>query len=129
MKLRLSTLTLALAGVVAAFTTVARAQPSPAYEALRYDEDFSVLRDPARRTDPLDVLKFIPLDAASDRWLTLGGESRSRYEYFSHEYELNPLQLKLIIDVALFYDKADENMFRLTQKAANGDQVYVGLSD
>ena len=48
------------------------------------------------------------------------------YQYFSHEYELNPLQLKLIIDVALFYDKADEKMFRLSQKAANGDQVYVG---
>ena len=48
------------------------------------------------------------------------------YKYYSQQYELNPLQLKLIIDVAIYYDKAQEKMFQLTQKAANADQIAVG---
>lgn len=51
------------------------------------------------------------------------------YDFFSHEYELNPLQLKLIIDVALYYDKADDKMFSLTQTASNANQVYVVWCD
>ncbi len=54
------------------------------YKPLRYDEDFSVLRDPSKRDDPLDGLKFIPLSSAADDWLTFGGEGRLRYEYYRH---------------------------------------------
>lgn len=53
----------------------------PAYRKLRYEEDWSVLRDPARRTEPLDRLKYIPLTADDWAWLSLGGEIRERYEY------------------------------------------------
>lgn len=54
------------------------------FKALRYDEDYSSLRNGPPPADALERLKFIPLDDAGDAWLTLGGESRSRYEYFSH---------------------------------------------
>jgi len=61
-----------------------RAQEPPAYRALRYDEDWRYLRDPARAIDPLDALKYIPLDEPGEAWLSFGGEARERYEHF-HE--------------------------------------------
>jgi hypothetical protein len=54
----------------------------PPYQQQRYDEDWSYLRDPERRTDPLDRLKYISLN--DNGWyVSLGGEARWRYEYFS----------------------------------------------
>ncbi|MDX2131585.1 MAG: alginate export family protein [Planctomycetota bacterium] len=55
----------------------------PPFRLFRYDEDYSYLADPARRTSPLDSLKYIPLDDSGDITLSLGGEARSRYEYSS----------------------------------------------
>src|SRR5262245_43864362 len=54
----------------------------PPYQQQRYDEDWSYLKEPERRTDRLDPLKYIPLN---DRgwYVSLGGEARWRYEYFS----------------------------------------------
>ncbi len=54
----------------------------PPYRLLRYDEDYSYLRDPARRTDFWDSVKYIPLDAEGSWYLSVGGEARERYEYF-----------------------------------------------
>jgi hypothetical protein len=59
--------------------------PSPApppYRQQRYDEDWSYLRNTELQTDSLDRLKYIPLN---DRgwYVSLGGEARARYEYFS----------------------------------------------
>ena len=54
---------------------------APAYKALRYDEDYSYLREPGARSDIWDPLKFIRLDLQSGSYLTLGGEIRQRYEY------------------------------------------------
>lgn len=51
---------------------------------LRYDEDYSLLRNGPTAANFGERLKFIPLDATGDAWLTFGGESRSRYEYFRH---------------------------------------------
>lgn len=48
----------------------------------RYDEDYAFLRDPARRTEPLDGLKFVPLGQDPAWYLSIGGEARMRYEYF-----------------------------------------------
>ncbi|HVY69932.1 MAG TPA: alginate export family protein, partial [Verrucomicrobiae bacterium] len=56
----------------------------PPFKQLRYDEDYSYLLDPSRRAEFLDALKFIPLNAWGDSYLTLGGEIRERYEYY-HE--------------------------------------------
>lgn len=59
------------------------ASPSPPpFKPLRYDENYSYLQDPSRRTDWLDPIKYIPFSTNGDWYLTLGGEIRERYEYY-----------------------------------------------
>ncbi len=55
------------------------------YKDLRYVEDFSYLKDTALRTEGLDKLKFIPLSTNKTSYLTLGDESRLRFEYYHNE--------------------------------------------
>ena len=74
--------------VCAVVVSEAAAQPAdstepassrPQYQSLRYEEDWSALRDRSQRTDFWDPVKYIPLKA--DGWyLSLGGEGRVRYE-------------------------------------------------
>ncbi len=59
-----------LDGSPAGFGPVAR------YGASRWAEDWSVLRDPALRSDAFDPLKFIALNRSDSVYLTLSGESR-----------------------------------------------------
>jgi hypothetical protein len=55
--------------------------PRPQYQSIRYEEDWSVLRDHSQRTDPWDSVKYLAL--TEDGWyLSLGGEGRLRYEAF-----------------------------------------------
>ena len=54
----------------------------PSYQSLRFEEDYRYLRDPARRTDVWDVIKYVPLRDDGAWYLSLGGELRERYEYF-----------------------------------------------
>ena len=55
----------------------------PALRTTRQDEDYAYLRDPAHRTGAWwEPWKYLPLDAAGDTYLTIGGELRSRYEVF-----------------------------------------------
>ena len=54
------------------------------YSTVRWDEDYGYLKDPARRTDFLDPIKYIPIDDQPDWYLSLGGQVRDRYEYFHH---------------------------------------------
>src|SRR6516164_6024992 len=54
----------------------------PAYKLLRYDEDYSYLKDPSRRTDFWDPIKYIPLCCREDWYLSFGGEVRERYEFY-----------------------------------------------
>ncbi len=56
----------------------------PPYQLNRADEDYSYLRDPTRRTDFWDFLKYIPLNAPGSWYLSLGGEARERFEYFKN---------------------------------------------
>ena len=58
--------------------------PPPTYKYLRYDEDYSYLKNPVCRTDPLDPLKFIALNPKGDWFLSLGGEARENVEYFQN---------------------------------------------
>src|SRR5215813_3045931 len=61
----------------------ASSPPSPPpFQPLRYDEDWSYLGDESRRSEWLDRLKYIPLNERG-WYLSLGGEARFRYEYFS----------------------------------------------
>ncbi|PYM53061.1 MAG: alginate export family protein [Candidatus Rokuibacteriota bacterium] len=54
----------------------------PSFQTLRYEEDYSFLRDPDCRTDVWDRIKYMPLNEAGDVYLSLGGDLRERYEYF-----------------------------------------------
>src|SRR5476651_670967 len=57
-------------------------QPTrPAIKANRWQEDWSVLKDPTLRTQPLDSLKYIPLSSANPfTYLSLGATLRERFE-------------------------------------------------
>jgi hypothetical protein len=56
----------------------------PAFTPLRYDEDYSYLKDQPNRTDFLDPIKYIPLTKDGNSYLTFGGQVRDRYEYFEN---------------------------------------------
>ena len=58
------------------------AGPQPPYGVSRWNEDYLYLRDPARRTDFWDPLKYIPLNEAGDWYLSLGAQARYRYERY-----------------------------------------------
>ncbi|HLP77194.1 MAG TPA: alginate export family protein [Candidatus Paceibacterota bacterium] len=59
-----------------------RAIEPPPFKQLRYDEDYSYLKDASHRPDYSDPIKFIPLNTNGSSYLTLGGEIRERYEYY-----------------------------------------------
>jgi len=62
------------------------ARPTPAYKTLRYEEDWSFLRDKSKRTDFFDPVKYIPLRRDREDWyLSIGGEVRPYPERFSND--------------------------------------------
>ena len=79
-----STLAFAVLSYARADDTVPTAMSPPAHTALRYDEDYSYLKDPSARKNLFDSLKYIPLNKQGDWYLTLGGELRDRYEFFNN---------------------------------------------
>ncbi|MGA8659744.1 MAG: alginate export family protein [Chthoniobacterales bacterium] len=59
---------------------------SPTYTLSRYDEDYSFLANPANRTEPLDLIKYIPLfDWGPLYFVTLGGDIREQYEFIEND--------------------------------------------
>ena len=80
------------AGLVAALRAaslapgvLAQADPPlqrPQYQLLRYEEDWSPLRDPRLRTDWWDRLKYITLGRGGAAYLSFGGDLRLRYEAY-----------------------------------------------
>jgi hypothetical protein len=64
--------------------TVPTIMSPPAHTVLRYDENYSYLKDPLARTNLFDPVKYIPLDKAGDIYLTFGGQVRDRYEFFNN---------------------------------------------
>lgn len=88
---RLLAATLSLASVLAPALAHAGAQKAPyplasngdaavkdGLALSRWAEDWTSKADPAKRDDPLDRLKFLPLDDDGDVYLTLSGELRLR---------------------------------------------------
>ena len=53
------------------------------FQTLRYNEDWSFLRDPAERTDFFDAAKYIPFTTNGRLYLSFGGEARLKYELYS----------------------------------------------
>ena len=59
---------------------------APTYTLLRYDEDYSYLANPANRTEPLDVIKYMPLfNLGPSYFVTLGGDIREQYEFIQND--------------------------------------------
>ena len=58
-------------------------EPSP-FKQLRYDENYTYLKDTNKQTDFWDPIKYIRLPWGSG-YLTLGGEVRGFYENFKNE--------------------------------------------
>ena len=76
-------MTLMAGGALQAPAIESPTPPSPPpFLKLRYDESYEYLRDPSRRSDYLDAIKFIPLNTNGDWHLKVGGEIRERYEYY-----------------------------------------------
>ena len=60
-------------------------EPSvPGYALNRADENYLYLQDTSRRTDFWDPVKYVPTSASGRSYLSLGGEARERYEYYSN---------------------------------------------
>lgn len=55
----------------------------PPYTPVRWNEDYSALKDPGKRSDFFDPIKYIPL-GPDGFYLSLGGQLRERYEYFEN---------------------------------------------
>lgn len=51
----------------------------------RQDEDWSMMRDPALRSDWSDKLKYIPLGRREGWYVSIGGEARPYYERYRNE--------------------------------------------
>jgi len=51
----------------------------PSYQPIRYDEDWSALRERSLHVDAWDPVKCLPL-ARPNWFLTVAGEARERYE-------------------------------------------------
>jgi hypothetical protein len=66
-------------------------QPPP-YKMHRQDEDWSMMRDPSRRVDWSDNLKYLPLGKRERWYASVGGETQSRYErYINEQWGSQPL--------------------------------------
>ena len=81
--MRYITSLLGASALAAASTAAAQTAPAaPPFRPDRTAEDYSFLRDPARRGDWSDAYKFIPFDEGGSAYLSLGGEMRERVESF-----------------------------------------------
>src|SRR6185503_15876345 len=56
----------------------------PDYRNLRYEENWRYLADPTCVDGMFDRLKFLPLGESRQRYLSLGGEARLRYEFVNN---------------------------------------------
>ncbi len=85
----------------------------PAYKLLRYEEDYTYLKDPSCRTGFWDPIKYIPLCDREDWYLSIGGELRERYEFY-HEQ-----------DAGLVPPNARDNGYMLERYFLHGD-LHLG---
>ncbi len=56
------------------------------YKSLRFEEDYSFLRDPAQRVDGWDGVKYISIAGERGGYLSFGGEIRERFEAYENEF-------------------------------------------
>jgi hypothetical protein len=74
-----------IGGVILYSVALTAAEP-PQFSTLRYDEDYSYLRDRSARSGAWwEPLKYIPLTGSGNVYLTLGNEARLRYEVLHND--------------------------------------------
>jgi len=56
----------------------------PTYKLLRYDEDYSYLKDPDRRTDFWDPIKYIPIGDWDDWYVSFGAQLRPWFQFYDN---------------------------------------------
>ena len=56
----------------------------PLYLTLRYEDDYSFLRDAACRSDVWAPVKYVALDPEGSVYASFGADARLRYEYFDN---------------------------------------------
>lgn len=72
--------------VLGTLVLCASAAEPPRMSNIRYDEDYSYLRDSAQQSGQWwEGLKYIPLNESGDIYLSLGNEARLRYEILRNE--------------------------------------------
>jgi hypothetical protein len=65
-------------------TAVVSTSPTPPpFQSLRYEEDYSYLKNKENRKELSDKIKYIPL-GKEDYYVSLGGEARIRYETYKN---------------------------------------------
>lgn len=95
----------------------------PRYATSRWAEDWSFLRDRAKRKDLFDPLKYIPFDADGSAYLTLNGQSRLRYETYSNRgLREVPLQDNLLLRTFAGADLHLGEHVRVYGEIASGQQ-------
>jgi len=75
---------LALVIATPAISAAQAADPRPKYAGLRFEEDWSFLRDYSGPKDTFDAIKYLPLTDDGNIWLSLGGQVRERVEIWRH---------------------------------------------
>jgi len=90
----------------------------------RWAEDWRSMRDPRRRDDPLDRLKYLPFDRAGDIYITLSGELRLRVNQITNpDLREQPLQRQDINRIVGGADLHIGSHFR-----AYGELAHGGIS-
>ncbi len=80
--------------ILASTATTCHAQERPTFKMLRYEEDWSTLREGAAGRDWWDPIKYIPLNPRRASFLSFGGELRQQYERYTYqEWGQEPLDL------------------------------------
>jgi hypothetical protein len=77
----------ALLALTIAFPAISAAQAAPdrpKFGSLRFEEDWSFLRDYSGTKDTFDAIKYLPLSEDGSVWLSLGGQVRERVEIWNH---------------------------------------------
>jgi hypothetical protein len=91
------------------------------YNQSRWAEDWSRMRDPAKRKDFLDRLKFLPLDPDGTAYFTLSGEMRLRLNDISNpDLRERPAQRQDILRVFAGADFHLGEHFRAYGEIAHG---------
>jgi hypothetical protein len=118
----------------------AAAQTAPAslppYQTLRYNEDYRSLIDPSLRTDPWDSLKYIPLGADPDVYLSFGGELRERVELASppnfglnHTPPTSYLMHRLLLSADLHLGPSVRGFVQFGEELAAGKHTPLSPTD